>query len=171
MTHKGIEIEYKYLIEYPDIGQLMQQPGCRIAHIRQTYLLSENEDTVRVRSWAEGQEARYYHTLKHRLTDQSNVENEMEIDLDTYTQLLSLADPSRKTIEKTRYIIPHDKHFLEIDIYPFWSHQAILEIETEHENEMVLIPAYLHILRDVTADFRYKNRSLAKDHDFVDNSL
>ena len=51
---------------------------------------------------------------------------------------------------------------MEIDVYPFWTKQAILEIEISKENEHVDIPPYLIIMRDVTGDKRYKNYSLAQ---------
>ena len=64
---------------------------------------------------------------------------------------------------KTRYRIPYEGHILEFDIYPFWDDRAILEIELEHENEGAAIPDYVQIIRDVSADPAYKNRSLAEN--------
>ena len=52
---------------------------------------------------------------------------------------------------------------MEFDIYPFWNDRAILEIELEREDEGAAIPDYVQIIRDVSADPAYKNRSLAEN--------
>ena len=74
---------------------------------------------------------------------------------------LESADPNRRKIEKTRYVIPHENHLLEIDIFPFWRDKAFLEIELADENEPFSIPAMFSLIRDVTEDGRYTNASLA----------
>ena len=51
---------------------------------------------------------------------------------------------------------------LEFDIYPFWEDRAIMEIELASEAEGAAIPDYVRIIRDVSADPAYKNRSLAE---------
>ncbi len=50
---------------------------------------------------------------------------------------------------------------LEFDIYPFWQERAILEIELESEDQQTIIPDWVHVIRDVTFDYRYKNVQLA----------
>jgi len=52
--------------------------------------------------------------------------------------------------------------YLEIDIYPFWNDKAILEIESCSEDEPVNIPKEIKIIKEVTADEKYKNKSLAE---------
>ena len=59
--------------------------------------------------------------------------------------------------------MPYAGHVLEFDIYPFWTDRAILEIELEHENEGAALPEYVRVIRDVSADYRYKNRQLAEN--------
>jgi CYTH domain-containing protein len=51
---------------------------------------------------------------------------------------------------------------LEIDVYPFWSRQAVLEIELASESEEFKIPHEIKILREVTEEGAYKNAALAK---------
>ena len=48
-----LEIERKFLIEYPDPAWLEQQPGSHRVEIVQTYLLSDGSSTRRLRSWTE----------------------------------------------------------------------------------------------------------------------
>ena len=50
----------------------------------------------------------------------------------------------------------------EIDVYPFWLDKAVMEIELTDEEEPVALPPEIEIIRDVTADRRYTNASLAR---------
>ena len=49
------EIERKFLIEYPNIKELEQNPNCRRVEIIQTYLHSGAGDEVRVRQRGEAE--------------------------------------------------------------------------------------------------------------------
>ena len=157
----NLEIEYKYLIRYPDIAVLDSQPGSKKAEIVQTYLLSESGVTARVRSWTENGTTRFFKTEKKRISRMTAEEKETQISEEEYLLLLKKADPARKPIAKIRYRIPYASHLLEIDIYPFWKKQAVLEIEISHEGEAVDIPSYLSVIRDVSGEREYKNQSLA----------
>ena len=161
-NQNGYEIEYKYLISYPDISLLTAQEGCRVADIEQIYLDLDPSMNSRVRSWEEHGIVHYYLTKKKRISAQTAEEYETEISKDEYDRLLIHTDLTRSPIKKTRYIIPYKGHDLEIDVYPFWKRQAVLEIEVSEENEAVDIPSYISVLKDVTADKKYKNHSLAK---------
>lgn len=156
------EIERKYLIRQPDAGRLKSQPGCVQWDIVQTYLMeSEPGLTRRIRQVTTGGSVKYYKTVKRRLTALSCEEEEREISRSEYLCLLTEADPRRRPIEKTRYRIPHGGRVLEVDIYPFWSDRAILEIELERETDQPDIPACLSVIRDVSDDPAYKNSQLA----------
>jgi len=91
------------------------------------------------------------------------VEIEQEITHGEYQQLLEQADPTRRTIVKTRYCLPYEGRMLEIDVFPFWDDRAYLEIELEDEEEDFTLPDWLHIIREVTKDKRYTNASLARE--------
>lgn len=161
---KHCEIERKYLIRYPDIKTLKAQKGVQQWEIVQIYLtVSGPGETRRIRQVVSGGEIKYYKTFKKRLTDLSNEEDEGEIDQLEYIHLCQEQQPGCKPVGKTRYRIPYEGHILEFDIYPFWDDRAILEIELEHENEGAAIPEYVRIIRDVSADPAYKNRSLAEN--------
>ena len=161
---KHCEIERKYLIRYPDIRTLQAQKGVEQWEIVQIYLtVSGPGETRRIRQVVSGGEIKYYKTFKKRLTDLANEEDEGEIDQLEYIHLCQEQQPGCKPVGKTRYRIPYEGHILEFDIYPFWKDRAILEIELEHENEGAAIPDYVRIIRDVSADPAYKNRSLAEN--------
>ena len=161
---KHREIELKYLIRYPDIKTLQAQKGVEQWEIVQIYLTVPGPgETRRIRQVVSDGEIKYYKTFKRRLSDMSNEEDEGEIDQMEYIRLSQEQQPGCKPVGKTRYRIPYQGHVLEFDIYPFWKDRAILEIELEHENEGAALPDYVRVIRDVSADFRYKNRQLAEN--------
>lgn len=157
-----IECERKFLIAYPNTALLLSE-GAEASEITQTYLVTEDNATARVRRRIYSDKTVYTYTEKRRLTAVSATEEEREIPLREYNALLTTKDLSKHPIEKTRYTLPYRGHLLEVDVYPFWEKQAVLEIELKSEDEAYEIPAYIHILREVTEDARYKNARLAKE--------
>ncbi len=155
----GFEIERKYLINYPDPEWLGKYPKSEIS---QTYLLTDDGMTSRVRKRTSDGVTKYIFTEKRRVTDLKCIENEREVSSEEYEELLKLADPERITIEKTRYCLPFNGRVVEVDIYPFWNDRAIAEVEMESEDETVLLPDFIKVIRDVTAEKAYKNAAIAK---------
>lgn len=156
-----IECERKFLIAYPDTERL-RMLGAKASLIEQTYLAAEKGATARVRRRVTDGVTKLYHTVKRRLTALSATEEEREITEREYEELLKTADPTRSPILKTRYVLPYEGHLLEIDVYPFWKRQAVLEIELASEEEDFSIPDFIAVLREVTSDVAYKNVSLSK---------
>lgn len=151
-----LEIERKYIIRKPAILKDLE----RVA-IRQTYLTSP-KGTRRVRSWEKDGVKKYYFTHKKRISALSCEETEREITENEYLEWMRQADPSRTTILKTRYFYPFEGQMFEIDEYPFWQKQCVMEVELTDETQAVLLPADIEIVREVTADKAYKNFALAK---------
>lgn len=162
------EIERKFLIAYPDPTALQNMQGCRVRRITQTYLLSPAGVTDRVREIREGEEVRYIRTTKRRVSSMRALEEEKELTLAEYGELLALADPARVPILKTRYAFPYDKHIVEVDLFDALQDRALAEVELESESEEALLPPELKLLREVTDDPRYKNVNLAKNISFED---
>ena len=158
-----LEIERKLLIVMPDEGELMRQAGARCDEILQTYLLSEAGVTARVRMRRGVRGTVYTATEKRRLSDLTAIEDEREVSEEEYRAMLSRRDPALTPIEQRRYAIPYAGHTLEIDIYPFWKKQAVLEVELPSEDTHLDLPPYIEVIRDVSGDRRYKNVSLAKN--------
>ena len=156
-----LEIERKFVILTPSLSWLERQPGARKVEIEQTYLLSDASCSRRVRLWREEDELHCFRGLKRSLSDMTRIEEEDEISLEEYRELLSEADPARRPVRKTRWCVPYEGHVLEIDIYPFWDTQAVLECELGHEEEAFSIPPEITVLREVTSDRRYLNSALA----------
>ncbi len=166
MSCAPIETERKFLIKMPDIQTLALFSEIRIKNITQTYLLSENGKNTRVRKIIEDGKTSYIKTLKQRISLLSCYEEEFEIDESTYISELSSCDTEKNAIEKVRYCLPYGGHIIEIDIYPFWSDRAILEVELKNENEAFELPDFLEIIKEVSDDKRYKNTNLALEIPF-----
>ena len=156
------ETERKFLIRMPDPAFLATCPGARFDKIRQVYLRRGEGGSVRIRRRACGNgEVRYTETRKRRVSGFTCEEYERDITGDEYNRLLSLSDPTRRPIEKTRWCVPFGERLLEIDIYPFWTKTAILEIELPDEAAAFSIPDWLSVIREVSREPAYRNASLA----------
>ncbi|MBR2188701.1 MAG: AAA family ATPase [Eubacterium sp.] len=155
------EIERKFLIEYPDVAQLTALPNCQKVDIIQTYLKSDPDEEVRIRQRGANGSYIYFETRKKNITGMKRVEIERRLTKDEYLERLMDADPSKKPLRKDRYCLSDGNQYFEIDIYPFWSDQAIVEIELSDPNEEIRFPQMLRLIREVTEDPAYKNSALA----------
>ncbi len=156
------EIERKFLIEYPDIKVFEENPNCKSIEIIQTYLNSNNDDEIRVRQRGENGNYIYFKTIKKKVSDIKRIEIENRLCKDEYLTLLMEADTQKRQIRKTRYCLTYNNQYFEIDIYPFWSDKAIVEIELSDENADIIFPDYIKVIKEVTDDDAYKNASLAR---------
>ena len=161
----NFEIERKFLIEYPDTRQLETHDGSSVCEIVQTYLTAPEGEERRVRQRKEKGKVTYFKTLKKQISDVKRIEEEYEITAKEYEKLLEQADTQKRPIEKTRYSLSYPKKVLEIDIYPFWSDKAIVEVELEDEDEEIDFPDFLKVIKEVTNDRNYKNSELAKGNE------
>jgi len=158
MNIDGFEIERKFLLAMPDEAFLKT---CSASAITQTYLVCDGNTTERVRERAYPDHCEYTHTVKYKLNNMRRIEDERQIDEDTYTALLERADPARRPIRKVRYCFEHDGRLWELDVFPFWKNSAYLEIELTGENEAFTLPPGLRLKREVTDDPRYTNAALS----------
>lgn len=155
------EIERKFLIEYPDIEWLESVESCQKVEIIQTYLKSDSGDEVRVRQRGSDGNYVFFQTVKRKISDVKRVETERRISQGEYLALLMEADTSKRQIRKNRYCLTYNNQYFEIDVYPFWSDKAILEIELRDENTPIDFPEKIRIIKEVTDDDSYKNAQLA----------
>ena len=155
----NLEIEKKYLIEMPDIASLEKYKPYA-SDIEQIYLLSD-AGTHRIRKRVMKSKTQYIETLKIRISGSTCNEYEGLIDEKEYNELKTKADPDKHPIIKTRYCFVYLNQYFELDIYDFWKNRATLEIELKDDNQKVIIPPEIKIIKDVTNDYEYKNNSLA----------
>ena len=138
-------------------------PNCKKLDITQTYLKSTNGDERRVRARGSNGDYMYYLTEKKRLSNLKRIETERRLTQDEYLNLLMESDNNLRTIKKTRYCLTENNQYFEIDVYPEWDKEAIMEIELNDENEKINIPKQIKVIQEVTDDERYTNYQMAKE--------
>lgn len=158
-----IEIERKYLIEYPDLKMLEEDPLCRRVEIEQTYLKAPKGEEYKVRKRGSDGHYTYYEIVNTVVNGLKQPRIERRLDTEHYIELLEEADPDYHPLCKSRYYLTYERQYFEIDIYPFWDHQAILKIELSDENQEVHFPPQLEIIREVTGEPEFRNSYLARN--------
>ena len=158
-----LEIERKYLIYFPNIKELEKLPNCTKVDITQTYLKSNDGTERRIRARGINGDYVYYLTEKKKITGLKRIEVERRLTQDEYISLLMEADTKLHSIHKTRYCLSENNQYFEIDVYPEWDNQAIMEIELSDENEEIKIPSFIKVYKEVTDNDEYKNANMAKE--------
>ncbi|MCQ2540568.1 MAG: AAA family ATPase [Acetatifactor sp.] len=156
------EIERKFLIEYPELAYLESRSDCQKVEIIQTYLNAGPDEEARVRQRGADGSYIYFKTIKKKITETSRIEIEERLSQAEYLKNLMNADTNLHQIRKNRYCLTYEGQYFEIDIYPFWTDKAIVEIELLSEEEEIKMPEFLHVIKEVTDDVNYKNSSLAR---------
>lgn len=164
---KPLEIEYKYLIRYPDIEILKVQSNYQIANMCQMYLelpegVSEHGKRCRIRCSETEPGTLYTKTFKTKLTDMTRIEVESEISKEEFESLSQYIREGYSPIKKQRHSFSMNGFIYEVDVFPFWQDRAFLEIEVESEDVQPPIPDFITIIKDVTSDDRYRNSALAQ---------
>ncbi|MGI6167884.1 MAG: CYTH domain-containing protein [Eubacteriales bacterium] len=160
MSAARLEIERKYLVERPD-EDILAQHGAKKYEIEQIYLPDRGEAAERIRKICSDSVTEYYHTVKKAVTNITRTEEERRINADEYERLKKFAGYPPMRIEKVRWRLPYRGVCIELDIYPFWHKTAIAEVELTGEEERVVFPDFIHIIREVTREKKYSNRALA----------
>lgn len=163
MTNKmPLEIERKFLIKMPDIAILEQQPLYMRIEMEQAYLKNQGENEgMRIRKSTLNGKTSYKKTYKKSITSVTRIEIEDDISEQTWKDLLFDADPDSTPIKKVRHCFMFSNQLFELDIYPFWDDRATLELEMSSEDQQISLPPFIEVIKEVTDDNRYKNRSLS----------
>ena len=156
------EIERKFLIEMPDISYLESLPNCEKVKIVQTYLVSNEDEEVRIRQRGNNGSYTYSKTRKITVNPLKRIEIETRLSQEEYINELLNADLTRGQIIKDRYCLSYKNQYFEIDIYPFWKDKAIAEIELISEEQKIEIPNFLNVIDEVTDNIDYKNSEIAR---------
>ena len=154
------EIERKFLVEMPDLERLEKLPGCRRVEIEQAYLPTTNDEKLRIRKWVEDGQAIYYKTRRRRVNGR-RLEVEERLTQRSYMEMMEEAGAALQLLRKTRYSIPYQGQQFQLNVYPFWTDQAIVKIELNEENAQVQLPPELTLIREVTGEREYKDYTLA----------
>ena len=149
-------------LQTPSSFQMSMMPNCQKIEITKTYLKSDNGNERLIRARGMDDDYLYYLTEKRKISNIKRVETEKKLTQDEYLKLLMEADNNLHTIRKTRYYLTENNQYFEIDIYPEWQNQAIMEIELNNENQEINLPNFINIVKEVTNDEQYKNYNMAK---------
>ncbi len=152
-----LEIERKFLIEKPDESKLLEYKFCDYVNIAQAYI-NKNGERYRVRKRGVDSEFVYIKTEKIKITEMKRIEKESRISEAEYLESIQ----GEKVLHKNRYLIIYGEKCFELDIFPFWSDKALLEIELKSEKESFAIPPFLKVFKEVTQDKTYRNSVLSQ---------
>ena len=147
------EIERKFLV----VGDFKIH-ATKAIQIRQSYICTQPKHNVRIRITND----KGFVTIKGKSngTGISRFEWEYEISLKDANELLELCEPT--IINKTRYIVPSENHFFEIDEFHDANEGLIIaEIELTSEDEQFYRPDWLG--KEVTGENKYYNSMLSKN--------
>ena len=157
----GLEIERRFLIKKPSIAAITAIGGSTVSEILQTYIESAPGTVSRVRERRYSDRTDYVQTTKTKVSKMSAIEEEREISLSEYKELLLLKKQGTETVAKTRYTFPYLERTVEIDIYPQWSGVAVMEVELPAVDTPLVLPPFIEVIREITGVKEYSNHSLA----------
>ncbi len=156
-----LEIERKFLIFYPDLSLLNNMHACRRVPLSQTYLDTPEEGRFRVRKRGEGEDAVFIKTVKKKISEIRRIEIEESISEEEYENYISRKEYCGGTIAKDRYCIVWNNSYFELDVFPFWDRFALLEIELLDEKQEFTLPDFVTVIKEVTYDKSFRNKTLA----------
>lgn len=147
----GVEIERKFLVDETLLLELTNGYT-----IKQGYIQTVDHTTVRIRI----RDKEAFLTIKGKSQGATRLEFEFPIPLsDAQEMLTNLCHAS--LIEKTRYLVEHEGHTWEVDVFEGSNKGLIVaEIELEREDEAFSLPKWAR--KEVTDDVRYFNANLVE---------
>ncbi|MDC1022021.1 CYTH domain-containing protein [Schleiferiaceae bacterium] len=146
----SVEIERKFLV----ISDTWQNQVIKRVHLKQGYLQTVSERTVRVRT----RDHEAFLTIKGKTSGISRVEYEYSIPYNEGLELLELSE--NIPIEKVRHIVVHDGLTWEIDVFEGLNTGLIIaEIELQTEHQEFSLPNWAG--EEVSQDARYYNSALS----------
>ena len=145
----AVEIERKFLVDETLLPQLTDGHT-----IKQGYIQTADRNTVRVRV----SDDKAFLTLKSSSTGATRLEFEYPVPLEDAEQMLENLC-QKPFIDKKRYLIDHQGHTWELDIFEGENKGLIVaEVELQSEDETFALPEWIE--KEVTEDKRYANSNL-----------
>ena len=155
--------KHKYLIAMPDMNRLVVNYGAVPFEMTQDYLVETNPNIERrVRRQKNGSDFLYFYTEKHRMPDGAMWDTERPISSKEYKKYLQEADLGLQPVHKVKYRFNSGSQRFEIDVYPFSADRAVMFAYAGSDEAEVAPPPEIEILKEVTGDPEYKNKTLAR---------
>ena len=159
---KPLETRRKYLIEYPDLHMLETRPNCQRVEILQAYLKSEVPgEMIRIRQRGRDGNYVYFKTRKRMVEGMKRIEMEERLTHHEFLDLLMQADPDYRPIRKARFCLSENGLYYNIDVYPQWNDQALMEVELYSAEDEVIFPEGIRVIREVSGEKEYSNPWIA----------
>ncbi len=132
-----LEIERKFRIKMPPKSWLQSRENVRATGLVQCYLTAREGWERRVRQATDALTGEVRCTLTEKTEAAGAVRTELEKDItpEEYEALLPEMLPGTPPLYKVRWSFPYGGHTIEIDCYPFWENEAILEVELSAPDE------------------------------------
>ncbi|QRM53145.1 CYTH domain-containing protein [Sinorhizobium sp. BG8] len=145
------EIERKFLVS----GSRWRQTADAGVRIRQSYIITTDDRSVRVRTYGDGRAQ-----LTIKIGQSALVRDEYEFDIDPDEARDMMRQAIGTIIEKTRYKVRHGSHVWEIDVYGgIHTGLVIAEVELASIHDDPDLPPWVG--REVTGESRYSNQVMA----------
>ena len=155
--------KHKYLIAMPDMNRLVVNYGAVPFEMTQNYLVVTNPNIERrIRKQKNGSEFLFFYTEKHTMEDGAVWDTERPISKKEYKKYLLEADPDLQPVHKVKYRFNDRHQRFEIDVYPFSRDRAVMFAYAGADENEIVPPPEVTILREVTGVPEYKNKTLAK---------
>ena len=91
------------------------------------------------------------------------VEMEERLSRLEFLDLLMQADPETRLIRKQRFCLSENGLYYNIDIYPQWKDQALMEIELYSADDNVRFPEGIRVIREVSGEEEFTNPYIARN--------
>ena len=159
----SLEIERKFRIKMPPKSWLRSRKNLSVTGLVQCYLTARPGWERRVRQATNALTGEVSCTLTEKTAEAGLIRTELEQEISQreYEALLEEMLPGTPALYKVRWAFPYAGHTIEIDCYPFWEEEAILEVELSSPEEAFTLPPEIEVLAEVTDDPTLKTRALA----------
>lgn len=149
----GLEIERKFTVDKA-LWQAQVKP--KGLYLKQTYLSTDPEKTIRVRILGD----KGFFTVKGKMEGLTRSEYEYEIPKQDASEMIDRFGDT--CIEKTRYLIEHEGHTWEVDEF-HGANNGLIIAELELESESTTFSKPIWIDEEVSTDARYFNSNLQEN--------
>lgn len=153
-----IQVQYKYLVSSVDLDKLSECLPVKL-ELEQFFTSGDDNVNTMVRKTTKDGDCSYSSTTKRETNKPSErVSVSRRITDKDYNELLS--QTSDKPIVKYRYCFSYNKQYYRLDIFDEPKGLMILETGLTNENNIVEIPNFIKVSRDITDDLDYRNESI-----------
>lgn len=152
-----LEIERKYLVADTFDWRSIPVPFQEI-DIEQAYLVND----TRIRKRGQNGSYIYTETRKQSTPDTiARIEVERRIRAWEYCERMVYLIPGSSIIKKKRICFIYEGQYFEFDFFEDGLTPPLLEIELTDVRDTIMLPPWIPIIRDVTEEKEYTNRSIA----------